>query len=57
MNFWDVYNLGFFNKFFFNKVEDSFVIYGEKTTYVIFTLVGIALVSYLIGSLNFSVVT
>ncbi len=55
MNFWDVYNLGFFNKFFFNKVEDSFVIYGEKTTYVIFTLVGIALVSYLIGSLNFSI--
>ena len=55
MSFWDVYNLGFFNKFFFEKVEDGFQLYNDKTTYVIFTFVAIALISYLIGSVNFSI--
>lgn len=55
MKFWDVYNLGFFHNFFFNKVEDDFILYDDKSTYIILTLVGIALVSYLVGSLNFSI--
>lgn len=52
MNFWDVYNMGFLNEFFFDEER---ALYDGKLTYVILMLVGISIVAYLIGSLNFSI--
>lgn len=55
MRFWDVYNLGFFHKIFFNKLENGYSINNDKLTYIILAFAVIALVSYLVGSLNFSI--
>lgn len=55
MKFWDVYNLGFFHKAFFNKIENGFSINNDKLTYIALALGGVALLSYLVGSLNFSI--
>ncbi|MBQ8546782.1 MAG: glycerol-3-phosphate 1-O-acyltransferase PlsY [Clostridia bacterium] len=59
MNFWDVYNMGFFNKTFFEKVvEEDHTYYrfcDNQMTYVWLILAGISIVAYLIGSLNFSI--
>ena len=59
MKFWDVYNMGFFNKTFFEKVieeEQTYYNFAEnKIPYILLVIAGISIIAYLIGSINFSI--
>ncbi len=59
MRFWYVYNMGFFYKSLYEKVieeENTYFRFAEsKMAYIWLMIAAIAVVAYLIGSLNFSI--